>query len=294
LASQQPARFDADWLVLRERLDHAARSRALAAMLAQRLPPRPRLIDLGAGTGNLFRFVAPLIARPQAWIFADADRSLLELAIVRTADWAKKTGFDARPTAGAPALDIDTPTGPWRIQTRIVDLSRAPRGLGQVDAVVCSALLDLVSRDWMERLFAGLRVPFYASLTVDGRDAWYPRHRGDLAVRLAFRRDQRRDKGLGIALGSDASRTAEELLVAAGFEVFTATADWRIARGERRLARLLTRMTAEAAHWAMPLRTAAVATWARTRRAQANLARLSIRIGHGDILAFPPRRSPGR
>jgi hypothetical protein len=294
LASQQPARFDADWLALRERLDRAARSRALAAMLAERLPPRPRLIDLGAGTGNLFRFLAPRIARPQSWIFADADRSLLETAIALTADWARTNDFDARPMAGAPALDVDTPTGLWRIQTRIVDLSRAPRGLGQVDALVCSALLDLVSRDWMERLFAGLRVPFYASLTVDGRDAWYPRHRGDLAVRLAFRRDQRRDKGLGIALGSDAPRTAEELLLMAGFEVFTATADWWIPRGERGLARLLTRMTAEAAHRAMPLRAAAVAGWARARRAQADLARLSIRIGHGDVLAFPPRRSLGR
>ena len=41
---------------------------------------------------------------------------------------------------------------------------------GEVDAIVCSALLDLVSPAWLARMFDGLRVPFLACLTVDGRD----------------------------------------------------------------------------------------------------------------------------
>ena len=59
---------------------------------------RPRLIDLGAGTGSMFRFMAPIIARPQSWIFADADRSLIEATFDRTADWARGVGFSARLT----------------------------------------------------------------------------------------------------------------------------------------------------------------------------------------------------
>ena len=57
------------------RLDCLARNRGLAVTLAQRLPSRPVILHLGAGTGGLFRFLAPIIARPQRWIFADADRS---------------------------------------------------------------------------------------------------------------------------------------------------------------------------------------------------------------------------
>jgi hypothetical protein len=161
--------------------------------------------------------------------------------------------------------------------------------LDGIDAVVCSALLDLTSRQWMERLFAALRTPFYASLTVDGRDAWFPRHPADLAVRLAFRCDQRREKGLGLALGADAARVAEELLAASGFETMSATSDWRIARGERRLGRVFARMTAQAASQAMPARVGKIAAWIRARLDQAAQARLAIRIGHCDILAFPPR-----
>ena len=291
--SRQLLAFEADWLDQRERLDYAARNRALAVILAERLPMRPRIIDLGAGTGSMFRFMASIIARPQSWIFADADRSLIEAAFDRTADWARGCGFSARLTkeSRTPALIIGTSRGAWRINTLAIDLAKVPRGLplDGVDAVVCSALLDLVSRQWMERLFVALRSPFYASLTVDGRDAWFPRHPADLAVQLAFRRDQRREKGLGLALGVDAPWFAKELLAALGFETLGATSDWRIVRGERSLGRLFARMTAQAASEAMPARASKIAPWYRARLEQAAQARLAIRIGHRDILAFPPR-----
>jgi hypothetical protein len=288
---QLPLGFGADWLSLRERLDHAARNRALAAILAERLPVRPRLIDLGAGTGNLFRFMAPVIGGPQSWIFADVEESLIDAAFDRTANWAKDCGFSGRLTkkSGAPILTIGASHGAWRIEALTIDLAKVPRGLplDRVDAAVCSGLLDLTSRQWMERLFAGLRVPFYASLTVDGRDAWFPRHPADRAVRLAFRRDQRREKGLGVALGLEAAEVAEELLAASGFEILRASSDWRIGRGERSLGRLLTRMTAQAAGQAAPAQAGKIADWARARLGQAAQARLAVCIGHRDILAFP-------
>ena len=50
------------------------------------------VVDLGAGTGSLFRFLAPIIGRGQDWILADADAALLEDAFGRTAAWAAKVG----------------------------------------------------------------------------------------------------------------------------------------------------------------------------------------------------------
>jgi hypothetical protein len=289
---KQPGRFVTGWLTLRERLDRLARDRRLAVTLAQRLPMRPAILDLGAGTGSLFRFMAPIIARPQRWIFADADRSLIEAAFDLTADWARKSGFTPRSRRGSrmPALSIGTPQGLWRIDALAIDLAKAPRGLplDEVDAVTCSALLDLASRHWMERLFEVLCTPFYASMTVDGRDAWFPPHPADATVRLAFRRDQRREKGLGPALGVEATRTAEELLTALGFDTLAADSDWRIVRGERSLGRLLAGMTARAASQAMPARAGTIGNWYRARLDDAGRARLAICIGHSDILGFPP------
>ena len=88
-------RFAADWLALREPFDHAARSVALARRLADRLPTRPRLVDLGGGTGSMFRFLAPIIGRGQDWILVDADAALLDDAFGRTAAWARRQGFAA-------------------------------------------------------------------------------------------------------------------------------------------------------------------------------------------------------
>ena len=89
------------------------RDKVLAQTLARAIAyATAQLIDLGAGTGSMFRFMASIIARPQSWIFADADRSLIEAAFDRTADWAKGLRLQRALTkeSRAPALTIGTST----------------------------------------------------------------------------------------------------------------------------------------------------------------------------------------
>jgi SAM-dependent methyltransferase len=246
------------------------------------------LLDLGAGTGSLFRFLAPIIGRGQDWILMDADDALLEDAFGRTAAWARRQGFAA--TSPGDALLVSTQRGLWRMQAVRRDLTTSsPLPLaGEVDGVVCSALLDLVSPAWLARLFDALDVPLLACLSVDGRDAWAPPHPADALVRAAFRRDQRRDKGFGPALGSAAPSVALQLLAARGFVTASAPSDWRIPRDALRMQRAMIEGTAEAARKARPARATVVAEWQEARLRQAMRARLAIRIGHRDILALPP------
>ncbi len=270
--------FALDWLALREPFDHAARSVALAQRLADALPARrPRLMDLGAGTGSLFRFLAPIIGRGQDWVLTDADDTALDDAFGRTAAWARRQGFAA--TAEGDELLLSTPGGLWRIQARAIDLS-ASAAVDGADAVVCSALLDLVSRAWLARLLNDLRVPFLACLTVDGRDVWMPRHLGDTVVRSAFRRDQRRDKGFGRALGVTAPAVVLRGLRARGFATASAVSDWWIPRSALRMQHALI----EGAAYAVG---DVAARWQTARLRQAMLGRLAIRIGHRDILGLP-------
>ena len=335
-------KFDPDWLTLREPFDQAARSVSLARRLADRLPRRPRLLDLGAGTGSLFRYLAPIIGRGQDWVLIDADGALLEDAFGRTAAWARRQGFAA--TAPNDTLLVSTPHGLWRMRAVQCDLARpkigktTPRPLAgevakrsdageglhaaapspdalrrpriksgagslpqagevntgldlvpsSVDAVLCSALLDLVSAAWLDRLFDALHVPFLACLTVDGRDVWQPRHPRDTLVRAAFRQDQRRDKGFGPALGSAAPSCVLNALAERGFVTASAPSDWHIPRSALRMQRALIDGTADAARNAQPSHCAAITTWQQDRLRQAMRGRLAIRIGHRDILALPP------
>jgi SAM-dependent methyltransferase len=265
----------------------------LARRLADRLPRRPRLVDLGAGTGSLSRFMAPIIGRGQDWILVDDDAALLDEAFGRTAAWARRQGFAA--TAPGDALLVSTPHGLWRMQAVVRDVSAVSAKPGHddgepfgADAVLCSALLDLVSAAWLGRLLDTLRVPFLACLTVDGRDVWQPHHPNDALVRTAFRHDQRRDKGFGPALGSAAPSAILKALAARGFSTASAPSDWLVPRTSLGMQRALIEGTADAARNAMPSRVSAIADWQEARLRQAMRARLAIRIGHRDILAVPP------
>ena len=100
---------------------------------------------------------------------------------------------------------------------------------GPLDLVTTSALLDLVSDSWLERLateVAARGLPFYAALTYDGRVTFEPSDPLDAAIIAAVGNHQRRDKGFGPALGPDAAKRAIAMFEAVGYFVVNAAADW--------------------------------------------------------------------
>ncbi len=125
--------------------------------------PSITIADLGCGTGSTLRALSPRLEGRQNWRLIDNDLGLL-----------------ARASAGAsPGVSL-LPT--------VLDLNRDLEAAldGPVDLVTASALLDLVSEDWLARLvmeIAARKVPLYAALTYDGRIVvrsfrfWRCRHR---------------------------------------------------------------------------------------------------------------------
>lgn len=283
--------FDADWLQLREPFDGRARSVPLALLLADALPVRPRIVDLGAGTGALFRWLAPYIGRTQIWTLVDSSAALLDRAFDDVADAADRVGWTV--TLPKPHIMlVHTPVGVWRVESQVADLSEAPGNLklDQVDGVVSTALCDLVSRPWVARMAAALRVPFYAALNVDGHEGFFPPHPQDKLVAQGFRRDQNRDKGFGgRALGPAAPGFLAQAFRAQGFSVTTAPSPWRIAAATPAMAEALADGHADAALRALPRALApAVEDWRKARQLQAARGGLMARVGHTDLLALPP------
>lgn len=289
-----PEGFSPGWLALREPFDTAARDRAaprlgLPGRLASARGDAPvwRVMDLGCGTGANLRWLAPRLGGAQQWLVVDRDPALL-------ARWARQPGMQRAPGgrlrwAGA-GFDA-------QIVRRQTDLARDLEALpwSAVQLVTASAWLDLVGDGWIERLAvlaAQHRVALLFTLSVDGRHAWQPRERDDARVHRLFAAHQRRDKGLGPALGAQAVPRLVGLLRARGFAVQVARSDWSVAPPHPNAAALWCAMVdgmGRAAIEQDPQAADAVTAWQSRRRAQAGQGQLQ--VGHLDLLALPPRRA---
>jgi hypothetical protein len=270
--------FSAEWLALREPYDAAAcnaavRDAAIAAIAG--LDP-VSIVDLGTGTASGLRALAPLIPARQTWRLVDNDLSLLG----RAAD----TERPARVQVQAVPVDLAH------------DLEAALDGA--VDLVTTTALLDLVSAPWVERLAvecAARRLPFYATLSYDGRVELTPQDPGDAAIIAAFNAHQRTDKGFGPALGPKAAAEAIVRFTTVGYFVDRQPADWVLAPQDRAIQNDLLAGFAYAAREIGAPHLDEIVAWLTRRRDLVAAGRSAMRVGHIDLFARPTEmRRPDR
>ncbi len=250
--------FDSAWLDLRVTADNAARDGELlakAVAFASALPS-PLIVDLGTGTGANVRVLAPHLPAAR-WRLIDGDEALLTIAAQR---------FD-------------------HAETVLLDLASSPLPIEGARLLTASALLDLVSADWIDRLVSGVvaaEAAFYGVLSFDGLMSWSPEHALDEHVRRAFNRHQRMDKGFGLSLGGDAVLHARDRFADAGYAVEVAESPWRLGPDDAGLIRELIKGIASAAEEAEQ---AGIADWVAYRLD--HLATGACRVGHQDLFASP-------
>lgn len=283
-------RFSADWLSQREWLDARSRSHCLTGLAAGWLAGRPpacdgrhAILDLGCGSGSNLRFLAPRLPGPQRWRLVDHDPALLALA--------RRNGATLRDAAG----------GKLAVDARCRGLAPVDEELlADAELVVASALFDLVSAPWVEALVAAAAERDQAllfTLSVDGDWAFLEAAGGrieddeDSAVRALFQAHQRRDKGLGPALGGTAPEALATAMAAAGYRVERAYTPWHLAAGEEALlplAESLLQGWHDAALAQAPEQRERLARWHARRGAELAAGELGLTVGHVDLLALPP------
>jgi hypothetical protein len=270
--------------------DHAddlMRTSVLAERFSALMPKRPVIVNIGSGSGDVFRYLAPVIGRAQAWLFVESDTAQLGLSLDAAALWAEAQGWTL--TWPGRALLLHRPGGAWRIEGLVVDFAGSPPAqVRQADGVVSGALLERVPAAWIGRLASMLRSPLLACGLADGRVTWLPRDPLDAPVARWWRRSLARDVGLGPALGTDAAATIRRALAPRGFAVTTAPSEWRVpARSVRALD--LVRHIADEARGVAGTSAASITDWEARRGRLALQRRLGARIGHVDLLATPLR-----
>jgi len=260
--------FSAEWLALREPYDRVARSPlvldALAAAFADRFAIT--VVDLACGTGSTWRAISASLPSRQSWRLFDNNLSLLGRAAT------------------------DAPAG-LSITTIPVDLARDLEAAldGPVDLVTASALLDLVSSDWLDRFvleIAARHLPVYAALSYDGRAVLTPDDPRDAAVIAAVNRHQRTDKGFGPALGPDAAAAAVERFEHAGYRIMQGRSDWVFGHADRDIQlQILAGWAAAAADMGLPAIDSR--DWLARRRHFVADGQSSMRVGHVDFFGEP-------
>ncbi len=261
--------FSADWLTLREPYDTRARNRDVLDTVAKSMSRFPSLsiVDLACGTGSTLRALADHLPGRQNWKLVDNDLGLLARA-----------ANTAHPRAA--------------VTTAAVDLARDLEAAldGAVDLVTTSALLDLVSDRWLERLtveIAARRLPLYAALTYDGRLALSPTDVADGAILAAVGEYQRRDQGFGSALAHAAADRAITRFKTVGYSVVYGFSDWMIEPKDEEVQRAIFESWAGAAREVGPSSKAEIAAWLNRRHDALARGTSSIRLGHVDLFANP-------
>jgi hypothetical protein len=229
------------------------------------------VVDLGAGTGSTLRAFSAAADSDQeslSWRLVDQDARLLAEARLRHGD-------------------------SHLLQTHELDLSDITAlPLEGADLITASALFDLVSADFIEKLAAELcsrsqqqPVGLYSALNYDGTTRWMPAHPLDEDVLNAFNRDQQRDKGFGAALGPDAGTHMEQVFNSSGFKVYSASSPWVLGRADGKLVTALVSGIGDAVAQDSDLDAASLQDWIQFRKAHSSTGICT--VGHMDLLALP-------
>ena len=261
--------FSAEWLELREPYDLRARNRAVLDALFDLIADQTSvvIVDLACGTGSTVRALSPRIKARQHWRLVDNDLSLLARV----------------PSSSPPGITVTAVP---------IDLSRDLEALfcNATDLITTSALLDLVSQDWLNRLAveaAARRLPVYAALSYDGRVELAPAELLDRRIVDAVTRHQRTDKGIGPALGPSAAKTAIAAFERVGHAVTHGLADWDFGPADRAIQTEILSGWAAAAREIGDPPQPEIFDWLKRRRELIAAGRSSLRVGHIDLLARP-------
>jgi len=289
--------FSADWLTLREPFDAAARAATLVAKLGRRVATGTteapqHVVDLGCGTGANLRYLAPKLGGVQHWRLVDHDGALLEAALAITSGRARARGAEVQ--RQGPEVTILATDFTCRVQCEPRDLGARGASLTGIELpqgglVTASALLDLVSNDWLKALAAcchDARAAVCFALSYDGRAVCKPAEPDDGEVLELFNRHQLGDKGFGAALGPAAAAAARSAFAARGYHTRELPSDWQIGPQHRAMQRALLDGWLGAAQETAPSRKSQLADWHARRCAHLDAERSQLRVGHVDLIGW--------
>jgi len=283
--------FSAQWLGLREPVDHRSRNQVLQVQVINYLaqvktvyPGSVYVTDLGSGTGSNLRALAPHLNSIQYWTLVDYDQTLLQVARSTLLAWADSEIESAETSSTTiKNLSIRKLNKTIIVKFKCVDLLNDYQAVlnEPTDLITAAAFFDLVAKPWLTKFCASLSKPLYTVLTYDGNEKWSPPEIVDSDILKAFHQHQRTDKGFGSALGPTASECLQSLLRDQHFTTICAPSPWILNHQDSALIKQLSIGTAEAVREMATLAETVVNQWEQSRMHASRCE-----IGHIDIFSY--------
>jgi hypothetical protein len=277
--------FSAEWLALREPVDHRSVNPEVRAAIARQFIGRDSVtvVDLGSGAASNLRGTFSVLPKRQDWTLVDYDPALLMAARQRLTAWADAA--DEQDDALVITKDEHTLT----VHFLQADLSESydPVLSSKPDLVTAAALFDLVSVQSIEKLAETVsrqQTAFYTVLTYDGFASWEPTHPSDGPIRDAFNTHQRSDKGFGPAAGPGGTSALSRAFYTRGHRVLRGTSPWRVDAANATMRKALDEGFANAARETGRVPATDIESWIAHRGLDDGSVSI---IGHEDLLALP-------
>jgi hypothetical protein len=284
--------FSESWLALREPADHAARSIELLQQLQAWCAPFDSLniIELGAGTGSNLRYLMPQLGHDQRWLLMDNDARLLNRLPALLDLWVQK--HNAAIELREAHIRIRHQNFSATVSTQEINLATQLDKLNLADTqlLTASALLDLTSVTWLDKLAAlssGCDCACLFALNYNGIIEWQPSLLADRIVTDLLNQHQLGNKGFGPAIGPEAFDYYASHLKKQKKRVVTAQSDWLIEPSMTQLQQAIIDGWAMAAKEQTTDSTDIIDAWFLQRCALIDEADSTLLVGHCDVLALP-------
>ncbi|SFM70888.1 glycosyltransferase family 4 protein [Marinobacter pelagius] len=280
--------FDKEWLEAREPADHRARSEALTDRLnqwLQRQIPNPVgsteaeplvMADIGSGRASNSLYLSSRLSVPRVWHLIEQDAGLLALGEARLRQIGQ-TVVCHNLMVTSEEMEQQLPT-PMHLLT-------------------ASALIDLVSEDWLRSLTTAVvrrQAAVLMVLSYAGDFELSPPDADDARLKELVNSHQHRDKGSGSALGPDATNRFCQLLQDAGYAVDIDDSPWHLDRNDAVAVESLLRGWVGAALEQAPDASVWLGAWLERRLGQLSAGELRVTVTHQDLLALPGERRDGQ
>jgi SAM-dependent methyltransferase len=161
--------FTAEWLALREPVDHRSRNPKLLESVAAHLQHVEssrsgaiHIVDLGCGSGSNLRALAPVFNDVQEWTLVDSDPKLLLAAQAALLKWSEDSTIfksELKRSAYEPLgtkLILKKYNKEIIVNFHCADLSKEVHLpiMATTDLVTAAAFFDLTSDDWLRKFRA--------------------------------------------------------------------------------------------------------------------------------------------